>query len=132
MTEEKKRILKMLEDGKVTADEAERLIEAIEAQKEEPEGRRKARWMRIKVQENGKAKVNINLPISLMKALLKITGKLNINFGGKSLQNTLKEQGINIESVEDLNKIIDEFGGEGPYKLVDVEDGGDKVEILIE
>ena len=132
MTEEKKRILKMLEDGKITAEEAERLIEAIDIQNEEPAVRKKARWMKIRVQENGKSKVNINLPISLMKALLKITGKLNVNIGGKSIDNTLKEHGLNIDSIEDLNKILDEFGGEEPYKLVDVDDDGEKVEIFIE
>ena len=45
---------------------------------------------------------------------------------------TLKRYGINIDSVEDLDKILDEITGDTPYKLVDVEDDGDKVEIYIE
>ena len=134
MREEKKRILKMLEEGKITSDEAERLLETLEntGADEESGSRKKVKWMKVRVQENGETKVNINLPISLVRALLKITGKFNMRMGKRSMDETLKGYGININNVEDLDKILNEITGDTPYKLVDIEDEGDKVEIYIE
>jgi hypothetical protein len=68
MNEEKLRILKMLEDGKVSADEAARLMEALE--KSEPRSRKsdiQRKWLHIRVQEHGRDTVNMKVPLALLK-----------------------------------------------------------------
>ena len=131
MREERKRILRMLEEGKITSEEAEKLLDAIEKDREASSGKR-ARWMRVKVTEGDKTKVNINLPISLIRALLKITGKFHMKFGDRTVEDELKKHGVEINNIGDLDKILNEFSGDGPYKLLDVDDEGEHVEIYID
>lgn len=66
MDEERMKILKMLEEGKITAEEAARLLEALEASRRRetpPE-----RWFRIRVTDlrTGKQRVNVNIPLHLV------------------------------------------------------------------
>ncbi len=70
--EERLRILKMLEEGTITADEATRLLQALGAGRS-PAARatagREPRWLRVRItdintQEN---KVSINIPMGLVR-----------------------------------------------------------------
>lgn len=121
MREEKLQILKMIEEGKITADEGVNLLNALEDAEEkilETEG---AKWLRVRVNgRDGKQKVNVNIPISLIDIGLKI---------GTKCHSDLEKQlgGINLEQII---KYVKE-GAEG--KLVEVEDdNGDKVEVFVE
>lgn len=124
--EEKLSILKMLEDGKISVDEASKLLEAIEGKKEElslavkkDEG--SAKWIRVRVTGN-KEKVNINVPIALVDIAFKIA-KAN----DKSFDMTLGQFNLDVNSIIQMIK----EGAEG--KIVDVEtDDGQKVEVVIE
>ncbi|TES93641.1 MAG: hypothetical protein E3J87_01840, partial [Candidatus Cloacimonadota bacterium] len=75
--DEKLKILKMLEEGKITSDEAAKLLEIIEDKSPKIEG--KARWLKVKVLEGGIQKINIKVPLSLIRIGAKIGGKININ-----------------------------------------------------
>ena len=62
-TEERMKILKMISEKQITADEGARLLETLR----EPQGRAdtaKARWLRIRVTDRatGRAKVNVSIP----------------------------------------------------------------------
>ena len=68
MNEEKARILKMLEDRKITADEAMKLLEALDRTESRPTDRElKKKWLHVRVIKDGKQTVNLKLPLSLLK-----------------------------------------------------------------
>ena len=70
MESEKLQILKMVQEGKVRADEAEKLLQALEQQGGQKGPGTKAKWLRIRVQETDKNLVNINLPLALVDVAL--------------------------------------------------------------
>ncbi len=79
--EEKMRILKMLEEGTITAEEASDLMEALQGTEiqtisaaEKPYNRRMLRIL-VDNQSNGD-KVTIQFPVGAVKKILKVTGKL--------------------------------------------------------
>ncbi len=68
MNEEKSRILKMLEDKKITADEAMKLLDALDRTESRPTDRElKKKWLHVRVEKDGKQTVNLKLPLSLLK-----------------------------------------------------------------
>ncbi len=73
MNEERMKILKMVEDGKITADEASKLLGALEEGAGPAGIASPARWLRIRVQEldGGRPKVNVNLPLQLVQLAFK-------------------------------------------------------------
>ena len=68
MNEEKLRILKMLEQGKVSAEEASRLMEALDRTDARPtENEIKRKWLHIRVAKDGRDTVNMRVPLALLK-----------------------------------------------------------------
>ncbi|AEM79021.1 hypothetical protein SAMN04244560_01557 [Thermoanaerobacter thermohydrosulfuricus] len=127
MEEEKMRILKMLEEGKITAEEAAELLKAIddnggEEISSKTSQKNKFKWMKIKVYDivNNRLKVNLAIPYSLVNLGMKI--------GGKFIPSEVTNAGINLEEIlEALEK-----GETG--KIIDVydEEDGEHVEISLE
>lgn len=128
MSEEKIKILKMIEDGKITAKEGMDLLNAVEDKKDKPaeleilnNDSKETKWLRVRVIEpNDNTKVKINIPISLVDVALKV---------GSGFSTELNE---NLKGV-DVNEIVKAIkeGAEG--KIVDVEDdNGTKVEVTVE
>lgn len=73
METEKLRILKMLEDKKITADEAARLLEALDRVGSRPTERElKRRWVHIRVEKDGEETVNVKVPLALLKLGFKL------------------------------------------------------------
>lgn len=119
------RILKMVEEKKITAEEAAELLKALEVE-EEVEVRkipRKFRWLKIKVTDinTNKAKVNLSIPYSLVAWGMRIAGKF-------TPRDIVESHGIDFEG---LLKAIEE-GETG--KIIDVydEEDGEHVEISLE
>ncbi|MGQ9630649.1 MAG: SHOCT-like domain-containing protein [bacterium] len=113
--EERFKILKMVEEGKVSAEEGLRLLDALSEGEETipPAIKGEAKTLRVRIQEGDKTKVNITFPLSLAK------------FAAKFIP----------EDVEGLREILNAIeSGEATGKIVDVEDaeGNTKVEISIE
>ncbi|MFI5959124.1 SHOCT-like domain-containing protein [Cryptosporangium sp. NPDC051539] len=79
MNEQRRQILEMLAEGKITADEAERLIAALErAEPEAPAGAAKPRpkYLRVMVDDHsdgGSGRINVRVPIQLLRAGVRIT-----------------------------------------------------------
>ena len=68
MNEEKSRILKMLEDKKITADDAMKLLDALDRTESRPTDRElRKKWLHIRVEKDGRQTVNLKLPLSLLK-----------------------------------------------------------------
>ena len=125
MKEEVKQILKMVEDGKLTAEQAAQLMEAgnlsSEARSENrPAG--KARWLKVRVYDiaSNRNKVNVSVPLSLVSTGL----KLGIKFG-------LDRDELKGFDFDEIIQML-QAGEEG--KLVDVvdEESGEKIEVYIE
>lgn len=81
MNEQRKAILDMLAEGKITATEAERLLTAIEpgeptTQNPSPRTKGKAKYLRLVIDtmENGEpGRVNIRVPLALLRAGVRLT-----------------------------------------------------------
>ncbi|MEW6522436.1 MAG: hypothetical protein AB1445_02505 [Bacillota bacterium] len=113
--EERLQILRMVQEGKITAEEGVRLLQAVEhpAKGETTSGKGQARWLRIRVTDtrSGKPKVNVNLPAGLVTWALRFIPDVGSEHKA---------------SVLDLVR----QGGYG--KIVDVTDDDERVEITLE
>jgi len=119
MNDERDRVLKMLEDKKITAEEASKLLDAIN--RSEGGGRRN-RFLKVRVYDRGsdRAKVNVTLPIGLVR--------WGMNFIPDEARAKIEEQEIDLKMVtEALEKGI-------TGKIVDVNDDekGHHVEVWLE
>jgi hypothetical protein len=86
MNENRRQILQMLSEGKISAEEAERLISALEEPSAKPGGfasssdvKPHPKYLRVQVdaQENGQegpTKVNVRVPMQLLRAGVKLAG----------------------------------------------------------
>ena len=77
MSEEKKRILDLVRDGKVSVDEGLRLLEALDSSAQEGAsasgrlGGSHGRMLRIRVLDTGdNTRVNVNIPLALAKVAI--------------------------------------------------------------
>ena len=68
VNEEKLRILKMLEEGKIDAEHAVRLMDALDRADTRPSDRDlKKKWIHIQVEKDGRNTVNVKVPLALLK-----------------------------------------------------------------
>jgi len=127
MKEEIKKVLEMLEEKKITSEEAAELLEALRDTKEEEEitplSTKKKRFLKIRVTKGEKPQVNVTIPFSLVNWGLNLASKLGnnaVNIEGKAIPIDMDE----------LNKAMNdpEFTG----KIVDVEDEEEGKHIEIE
>lgn len=137
MNESMRKILQLFQEGKITAEEAEKLLLEIRRQEEAP---KKAKWFRVRVygDDMSKPKVSVNVPLGLAKAILKITGKFS-KVIPENARMRLESKGISLDeniSVEQLNAVIESLTEQGPLTLVEVEEEKDgkkeRVEVYIE
>ncbi|MBN1934755.1 MAG: hypothetical protein JW934_08815 [Anaerolineae bacterium] len=123
MSEERARILQMISEGKITAAEGARLLDALRSaqstQREAQERSASTKWFRVRVTDvgTGRVKVNVNLPLSLVNVATKMGARFSPDledFDWNELMRAIKE------------------GASG--KLVEVEDdeGGERVEVFVE
>ena len=124
-TEERLQILKMIEEGKISAAEGAELLRALDtkgdrSQPMEPmKGTSSPRWFRVRVTDvqSGRNKVNVNIPMGLVNVGIKMGARFAPQIEGKQLEGVLEA----VRSGQ-LGKIVD---------IVDVEDG-ERVEIFVE
>lgn len=141
MTAEKRKVLDMLAAGKITPDEAERLLDrlvadgagehAAEAEAgagagNVKDGAGKLRYLRVFVDKPDRDNVNIRLPLTLVRTGIKLSALVPGKAGRQ-----LSEQGIDLShlgklSGEDLDKALAELD-------IDIEtEKGDKVRVFCE
>lgn len=131
MTDEKLRILKMVETGTITATQAAELLSSLreEPTTEEPttdEGAApRAKWMKILVtnRETGKNKVNVRIPLKLFPWKLMEKG-LFINIGDKVDQDGTAYQ-------FDKELVMQMINNGEPGVIIDVDDEVDNEKVLI-
>jgi len=113
MSEERRKILEMLSQGKIDVEEAEKLLSAISEPSSEPEQdevpKKKdfPKYLRVVVEPGPESvkgeKVNIRVPFSLLRAGIKLASLVPVDVQGK-VNEHLKEKGVNI----DLSNITSE------------------------
>ncbi len=123
MKEEVKRILKMVEDGKIDADKATELIEALNkpALVEQPVVISNSdKMVKIRVLSSTQDNVNVNVPVKFLKAI------------GNAVNN-IKIPGVSEQDGIDVRMIMEAIDSGLEGKIVDVKSGnGDIVEVSIE
>ncbi|HBG77034.1 MAG TPA: hypothetical protein DDW86_08770 [Clostridiales bacterium] len=132
MREEMKKILQMVEEKKITVEEAEKLLDAMGPEEPEPvllESEEptdslnlKGKFLRLRVSEEGEQKVQINLPLSVVEVGLKI----GMQVGPKFAPEMEKLEGI------DFNELLEAVKKGATGKLLEVKDDGDLVEIYVD
>jgi hypothetical protein len=126
MNEEKRKILEMVKDGKVTFEEAEQLLDKLNlnessekvAKIKKPNSKK---FLRVRVTEEDKVKANVNIPIALAEVGLNLIPKSKLKVDGKQI------------NMDQILKLIEE-GTEGELVNIDAEDEGKnyKVNIFID
>ncbi|MBW8816304.1 MAG: hypothetical protein JF588_23035 [Caulobacterales bacterium] len=144
MNEDRRSILDMLAAGKITADEAERLLAALDrgaappapAPDGHPAGRPKAKYLRVCVDtdepaEGGPTKVNIRVPMQLLRAGVRLSSLIPPK-ARDEVNAHMREQGIPIDlnqvKPENLEELVEQLG----ELTVDVDQEKTKVRIFCE
>jgi hypothetical protein len=147
MADERRRILDMLSEGKLSVDEAERLLSLVD----QPQGEsgsgvsaatvvRKSppRYLRVQVESNegfggeeSNERVNIRVPMALIRAGMKLPAMMPSGVAEK-VNSALSENGIDMDirklnelELENLIDALNDFE-------VDVQDGDSKVRVYVE
>ena len=141
MNEQRRQILQMLADGKITADEAEQLIGALEREQQEsptaatltrPKARPK--YLRVMVttqDEDGPGRVNIRVPLQLLRAGVRLTSlvppqalsKVNVELAKSGVPIDLTQ--LKPQHIEDLVEQLDDM-------TIDVDQSEAKVQVFCE
>ncbi len=143
MSEDRRQILQMLADGKITADEAERLLAAMEGPAQagslvgvEPGGSRRPKYLRVQVDapdhhDKEPVKVNIRVPMNLLRAGVRF-GALIPSVAKERVNAALHEQGIPFDvdqlRPQDLEALVEQLSD----LTVDVDQGETKVRVFCE
>jgi len=138
MKEERRKILDMLAEGKISVDEAERLLSALisdePGQDKKREDKSRLKYLRVLVEPGPNSaegeKINIRVPIKLIRAGLKWAAFIPQNVQGK-VDEALHEKGIDMDfsnlKPEDLEDLVTNLND----LKVDVE-GKEKIRIFCE
>ena len=124
-SEERMKILKMVEEGKINAEEGAKLLAALQQAQRgagtdgAARGRGAGRWLRIRVTDvsSGRSKASVQIPIGLIDAGMKIGAHFAPEVEGVDMSNVLDAVRAGV-----VGKIID---------VTDDEDG-ERVEIYVE
>lgn len=141
MSEDRRKILEMLAEGKINVDEAEKLLSAISQptgepeQSERPEKKTLPKYLKVVVEPGPQSeedeKVNIRVPLSLIRAGIKLASVVPVDIQGK-VNEHLREKGVNVDlsniTSDNLEEIIEHLND----LTVDVDSKKEKVRIFCE
>lgn len=118
-SEERMRILKMIQDGVISAEDGIRLLDSIEQSVKREKGSqpgedtvRAARFFRVRVTDtnSGKARVNVRLPVSVLSAGMKMGARFSTDIQG--LDQAELMQFIREGTIGKIVDVFDEKDGE--------------------
>ncbi len=142
MTENRRQVLDMLAQGKITVEEAERLLSLVDQPAGADSGGTETRdarkpapkYLRVVIGDGDDPQsehVNIRVPMGLIRAGVKLASVLPSDATSK-VNEKLQEQGIGIDigkiKAEDLENLVDSLAD----LQVDIQDGKEKVRIYVE
>ena len=143
MNEQRRQVLEMLAEGKITADEAERLIDALERERpESPPGaasrpKPRPKYLRVVVSSadnfggDGPGRVNVRVPLQLLRAGVRLTSlippqaltQVNAQLAKSGVPIDLTQ--LKPQHIEDLIEQLDDM-------TVDVDQPDAKVQVFCE
>ena len=139
MNEERRRILNMLSEGKISSQEADALLDALS----EPAAvradvlapaTRAAKYLRVTVEghEEGQPnKVNVRVPLDLIRAGMRLAALLPA-VAYEPVNRALKEQGLDLDVSKVKPENLEELVAHLQELQVDVEGPGEKVRVFCE
>lgn len=144
MNDDRRSILNMLAAGQITADEAERLLKALDRNPEQsavasapgyPANQPKAKYLRVSVDtddgDEGPTKVNIRVPMQLLRAGVRLSSLIPPS-ARDEVNAHMREQGIPFDlnqlKPENLEDLVDQLSD----LTVDVDQEKTKVRIFCE
>ena len=142
MTENRRQVLDMLAQGKITVEEAERLLSLVDqpagaearGAATSETGKPAPKYLRVVIDDGDGPQsehVNIRVPMGLIRAGVRLASVLPSNATSK-INEKLEEQGIPIDlgkiKAEDLEDLVNSLND----LQVDVQDGNEKVRIYVE
>ena len=135
MTENTRQVLEMLAEGKITTEEADRLISAL---REQPAAQgapaTKPRYLRVIVDaantKDGPVKVNIRVPLMLLRAGVRL-GSLMPARAQEEVNRALRKEGIDIDISKIKAENIEELINELRDISVDIEHDREDVKIKV-
>jgi hypothetical protein len=133
MSDDRRRILKMVADGQITVDEAERLLTALgegpAAASAPATGGKLPRYLRVVVE--GDERVNIRIPVALLRAGMKLGALLPEEARGK-VGDALEEKGVSLDlgrmKPEDVDQLLRHLSD----LEIDVDGGRETVRVYCE
>lgn len=148
MNNEKMKILEMIQEGKLTASEGMDLLKAIEEGNSPMEVERSTekglekkeilsgeRFLRVRVVGDKTLKVNVNVPLSLVRYASKLI-VYAMSFVPADKRKELEQKGLDLEAidVEGLARILEETldGKIVDVEVADPEEGRIKVEVCVD
>jgi hypothetical protein len=139
MSEERRQILEMLAAGKINADEADRLLGALEGGQSATtttatQSRPAPKYLRVMVDANdkhdGPVHINVRVPLMLLRAGVRLASLIPRQ-AQDEVNRALHEQGINFDvsqiKPENINELIDQLRD----LTVDIDHESDDVKIKI-
>lgn len=127
MSEEIKRVLKMVEEGKMASGEAAELIDALKRESA-PENETLAKsyldkMLKVRVSSDEKDQVNVNVPIRFVRTMLKM---------GQGIAGNIPNAKEYVSEI-DMDVIIEAIDNEMEGKIVDIQtSSGEIVAVYIE
>lgn len=124
MNQDRRTILEMLAAGRVTADEAERLLSALEGAEKSARADRQSKYLRVVVDSDSRRedspRVNIRIPMQLLRAGVKLASLVPAQ-AQERVNRALHAHGLDLAGIrwENLEQIIDQLG----EVSLDVEEG---------
>ncbi|WP_425804069.1 hypothetical protein ACHOLT_19415 [Desulfitobacterium sp. Sab5] len=147
MSNEKMKILEMIQEGKLTASEGMDLLKAIEENSEEAmpspsltEGEKHTpsamdRFLRVRVIGEKTLKVNVNVPFSLLRSASKLV-VYAMSFVPADKRAEFEQKGLDLQAldVEGLVRLVEESvdGKIVDVEVADPQEGKIKVEVYVD
>jgi hypothetical protein len=143
MNEQRRQILQMLVDGKITADEAEQLINALEREQSEsspgtaPRLKSRPKYLRVVVSSadnfggDGPSRVNVRVPLQLLRAGVRLASLIPPQALTK-VNAELSKSGVPIDLTQLKPQHIEELIDHLDDITVDVDQPDAKVQVSVE
>ena len=140
MNEQARQILQMLAEGKITADEAARLIDALDRQEPasptgaEPRAKRRPKYLRVVLEDNSEdtpSHINVRVPLQLLRAGVRLTSLIPPR-ALTQLNAKLDESGVPVDLTQLRPQDIEELVDQLDDVTVDVDDPTSKIQVFCE
>ncbi|MFV2172910.1 hypothetical protein ACFHW2_22880 [Actinomadura sp. LOL_016] len=143
MNEQRRQVLQMLAEGKITADEAERLIDALARARPEASAgvasgpKPRPKYLRVVVSSeddsggDGSTRINVRVPLQLLRAGVRLASLVPPQALAK-VNAELDKSGVPIDITELKPQHVEELIEHLDDLTVDVDDPGAKVQVFCE